>query len=108
MNWTSFAKQLPFVLALMMIGLTGCQFKQGVNMDKVVEELRQDSPPQYRACLDREVTKLPKGTISWREAHALIIELRTSELAFKRCGLGAERYYRAKIEAFANSYYQYK
>jgi hypothetical protein len=106
MIWTNFVKGA--VLALLLVSLSanrGCESGE-VNMDKVVAELRKDMPPQYRQCLDREVTKLPKGSISWREAQELIVTLRKSELDFKRCGLGAERYYRTKIEAFANAYYQ--
>lgn len=106
MNLTSFAKVAGLALAVTLLaGNRGCENRE-INMDKVVEELRKDTPPQYRACLDREVTKLPKGTISWKEAQELLIVIRQSELDFKRCGLGAEKYYRTKIEAFATAYYQ--
>lgn len=105
MNWTRCAEIAALVFCLLMLSGGSCEQRE-INMDKVVEELRKDTPPQYRKCLDREVTKLPKGTITWKEAQELIVTLRKSELDFKRCGLGAEKYYRAKIEAFANAYYQ--
>ncbi|HUS84368.1 MAG TPA: hypothetical protein VMX56_04425 [Anaerolineales bacterium] len=105
MTWTNCAKGALAVLLLVFLSGNSCESTR-VDMDKVIEELRRDAPPQYHACLDREATKLPKGSITWKEAQTLIVDLRESELAFQRCGKNARAYYRAKINAFATAYYQ--
>jgi len=92
MNWTSYAKAALAVLLLVSLsGNEGCDKPFRLDLERI--------PQHYRDCVAK-VTTLPRGSLTYNEAVALLATIRKSELRLSACGKATIAWADAQVAAY--------